>query len=126
MLVKRAVFDRIGFFDERFFLSAEDVDLSLRARKAGFEVVFVPSSVVRHKVSASSEGEGSALNTYYTSRNIPLVLTRDGVYFRTHLWTLMRLFKNLIALIVPGKRKVAKAAIRGIIDFYFGRYGKRY
>lgn len=51
MLVKKAVFKKIGLFDERFFLYFEDVDFCLRAKKAGFSVCVEPRSQVVHKLS---------------------------------------------------------------------------
>src|SRR5204862_3775349 len=53
MAISRALVDRVGYLDERLFAYVEDVDLSLRARAAGFRVLFVPDAVVRHKGSAS-------------------------------------------------------------------------
>ncbi len=56
MLVKREVIERIGKLDESFFIYGEDADWSLRAARAGYRLRFVPSSVIWHKVSASSGG----------------------------------------------------------------------
>lgn len=49
-------FRAVGGFDERFGMYAEDVDLSLRVRAQGFSIDYEPSSVVRHRVSASFRG----------------------------------------------------------------------
>lgn len=38
MVVKKNVFEKIGFFDERFFMYYEDVDFCVRARSQGFSV----------------------------------------------------------------------------------------
>lgn len=48
MLIDRKVFEKIGLFDERYFLYYEDTDLSLRARKKGFPLLVVPSASIRH------------------------------------------------------------------------------
>ncbi|MEK7550055.1 MAG: glycosyltransferase family 2 protein [Patescibacteria group bacterium] len=48
LLIHREVFEKIGFLDEDFFLYYEDVDFSLRARKAGFSCLVVPESRVTH------------------------------------------------------------------------------
>ena len=53
-LVRRKVFDEIGLFDERFFFYAEDADLCLRSRKAGWNVMFVPQNRIIHVRGASS------------------------------------------------------------------------
>ncbi len=49
LLVRRAAFDAIGGFDERYFLYMEDVDLGDRLGKAGWLNVYVPSAEVLHQ-----------------------------------------------------------------------------
>ncbi len=57
LIVKRAVFDEIGGFDDHFFpLYADDVDLSWRVRAAGFAVRHVPAAVVVHDKPIEVEG----------------------------------------------------------------------
>ena len=46
-------FESIGMFDESFFMYGEDVDLSVRFRKQGGQIFFVPESIIWHKVSSS-------------------------------------------------------------------------
>ena len=54
MLVRRAVVNRIGLLDERFFMYGEDIDWCMRARGAGWTVRYEPSIVVRHLHGAAS------------------------------------------------------------------------
>ena len=74
MLVRREVFERIGLFDEAFFLYYEETDLALRAAKAGFECWYVPASRVFHHCGQASgiTGERAAHtripNYWYASR----------------------------------------------------------
>ncbi len=49
-------FESLGMFDESFPMYGEDVDLSLRIRKNGGKIQYVPESKVWHKVSASLGG----------------------------------------------------------------------
>lgn len=51
-LVKRTCIERIGLFDERFFLYAEETDFSHRARLAGLRVVYCPVTIIHHKDGA--------------------------------------------------------------------------
>lgn len=48
-LILRALVEKIGLYDERFFRFYEDVEFSLRARKAGFRLNWAPGALVRHK-----------------------------------------------------------------------------
>jgi N-acetylglucosaminyl-diphospho-decaprenol L-rhamnosyltransferase len=48
LLLRKAAFDRIGGFDERYFMYMEDVDLGDRLARAGFENVYVPTAEILH------------------------------------------------------------------------------
>ena len=48
LLVRREAFDAVGGFDERFFLYSEEVDLCLRARRAGWKVLHSPAVTILH------------------------------------------------------------------------------
>src|SRR2546421_3029580 len=70
MLISRKAIERVGAFDPELFFLHEDVDLSLRARAAGFEVLLVPDARVWHRVAASQDGhERTPLTSYYGMRN---------------------------------------------------------
>lgn len=55
MLVRREPFDRVGRFDERYFLYWEDADLCRRLRIAGFTTRYVPRARVRHPGGTSAK-----------------------------------------------------------------------
>lgn len=73
----RDVLDRIGGFDEDFFLNFEDVDLSLRARHAGENILFLPSVKVYHKGSASLGGKKSRTSLFYSERNFLAMVLKN-------------------------------------------------
>jgi GT2 family glycosyltransferase len=50
MLIRRAAFQNIGELDENFFLYYEDVDYCMRARRAGWKVVYTPFGTASHFV----------------------------------------------------------------------------
>jgi GT2 family glycosyltransferase len=50
---RRAVFDEVGGYDERFFAYYEDVDLAWRARSRGYGCRFLPKARVLHQHSAT-------------------------------------------------------------------------
>jgi GT2 family glycosyltransferase len=68
-LMPKAVFDEIGGFDEDFFVSHEDVDLSYRARLRGYRCRYVAAAVVRHRGSATL-GRASAFAVFHGQRNL--------------------------------------------------------
>jgi N-acetylglucosaminyl-diphospho-decaprenol L-rhamnosyltransferase len=54
LIVRRKVFEEISELDEGYFLYFEEVDFCLRARKAGWQIWFVPESRVVHLEGAST------------------------------------------------------------------------
>jgi len=68
-LIPKAVFEEIGGFDDEFFLSHEDVDLSYRAQLRGYRCRYVADSIVRHRGS-SSIGRSSRLAVFHGQRNL--------------------------------------------------------
>jgi len=70
LLIKREVITHLGTFDPIYDPAYyEDVDLCLRAKSAGYRVVFVPRAKVWHKISASGGGEYSSFKIYLKTRN---------------------------------------------------------
>jgi GT2 family glycosyltransferase len=115
MLVKREVFEQAGVFDNNYFLYYEDSDLSVRVKKAGFGISYVPKSMVWHKNAGSAGGSGSELQDYYITRN-RLLFGFKYAPARSKL----ALFRESLALLLKG-RKWQK---QGVIDFYKKRFGK--
>jgi GT2 family glycosyltransferase len=128
MAISRALAEEVGLLDERLFAYVEDVDLSLRARAAGFSVVFVPDATVRHKGSASTGGAASTTNMYYSTRNTIAVVERvrplppllrslrRGVVVGAHLAQ---------SLGHPDRRAAAGAVYAGWRDARAGHFGQR-
>lgn len=83
-LTRKSVLDKVGLFDENFFMYGEDLDLCLRIKKAGYKVMFVPDvKIVHYKgvssglkthsqkiTTAGSETRVKAFNSFYESMKI--------------------------------------------------------
>lgn len=54
VMIRREVFERVGVLDEGFFMYFEDVELSFRARQAGYEIMHEPRARVVHLRGGSS------------------------------------------------------------------------
>ena len=128
MLIKKAVFDRIGFLDEKYFLYFEDADFNVRAQKAGFKLAIEPNAMVYHKVSSSTSSLGPTKLLYYHYRNAHLFNIKNGPVWAKLLlpfWSIYVILKQLVKIIfVPKKRKISMAILRGVLDFYKGRFGQ--
>jgi hypothetical protein len=74
---RREVPESIGLFDAEFFMYSEDVDLALRARRAGFACVYLPDAVVLHKGSLSAARAPHRPLMEIRYRNVLLTLVRN-------------------------------------------------
>src|SRR5262249_50074887 len=128
LAVSRDAVEQAGLLDETLFMYVEDVDWSLRIRRAGFAVVLVPGARVRHKGSGSSGGRLSTTNLYYGTRNTIVVAERfapfprgaralrRGVIVGAHLAQ---------AATHPHRLDAVRAVFSGWRDARAGRLGQR-
>lgn len=87
---RRAMVEQIGFLDDDFFFSCEDVDLGWRANLAGWQTLYVPTAVIYHKLKAS--GGSGAMSSYHDGRNFLYVLWKNypTSLFRKHWRKIVR------------------------------------
>jgi len=60
LLAKKSTVERIGLLDESYFMYSEDADWCMRARRAGFRIMYEPRARIWHKVSVSAGGHLSS------------------------------------------------------------------
>lgn len=116
MMIKREVIEKIGYLDDKFYLYLEDLDYCLRAKKADFTLMYVPTSIIWHVNAGSSGGAGNSLHEYYLTRN-RLVIGMRYATIRTKLALVREAMKFLISS--PIKRKA-------VLDAAFGKFGNQY
>jgi len=71
---RRAMLEEIGFLDDDFFFSCEDVDVGWRANLAGWEVWYAPTAVIYHKLKATG---GAVTGSYYDGRNFLYLIWKN-------------------------------------------------
>jgi len=77
VLLRRDLFERLGGFDEAFFLYSEEVDLLYRARRLGAETWYDPAAEVEH-VWGGTAGRSSALTLQERARSHVRYLAKHG------------------------------------------------
>ncbi len=95
LAVERTTWDRLGGFDERFYMYGEDADLSMRAARLGFRPRITPDAVAVHGVGVSSgrkahknrllmTGKATLARVHWSARRARtgLALLRAGVLLR--------------------------------------------
>lgn len=114
-LLRRALFDEVGGYDERYFAFYEDVDLNLRARIAGWRFGYVPAAVVWHLGNASwmaAAPQPSAWNARLVARN--RIATQAKFMPATALPRILAV--ELGALLRAARRRRFRATLRGKLE----------
>ena len=75
LLASRAAWTKLGGMDERYFLYGEDMDFSMRARRAGYRPVICPDAQIVHENGMSSATPAHKLRLLYRGK---------ACYFHTH------------------------------------------
>jgi GT2 family glycosyltransferase len=112
--IRRAVFDRVGLYDESLFYGGEELDLSYRLLEAGFHILFDPSVAVMHH---SAGGVGASNAAYFYARNRPWVALR-------HL-PLLCCVTHIVAwwvwsIAIGFRERAVRGALRGMRDCMAG------
>jgi GT2 family glycosyltransferase len=71
-LVKRELYDITGGYDTEFAFQGEDFDWQVRAKQAGYKIIYTPYAKLWHKESMTI-GKTSPFKAYYDARN-PLIV----------------------------------------------------
>jgi len=141
LAVHREVFERIGMFDERFFLQLEETDFHLRAVAAGYKAYCDPSAKIFHKESRAFGGTRAAIKTYYATRNTLLIIEKTHHGLNAKLRGLKSLYWSLSNLAAQTEQwprvgvprfvfwlmstaPSARAIRAGIADYLRRRFGK--
>lgn len=72
---RRQMLQEIGFLDDDYFFSCEDVDLAWRINLAGWQVLYLPTAIVYHKLKAS--GTTGANSSFYDGRNFLYLIWKN-------------------------------------------------
>ncbi len=109
-IYRKSVFEEIGYFDEAFFAYLEDMDISYRARLAGYKCVLASESKVLHVGSGASGSRHNSFKVGLAARNSMLVM-----YKNMPLWQIMF---NLPVIFMGFVIKAAYFAGKGLVREY--------
>jgi GT2 family glycosyltransferase/lipopolysaccharide/colanic/teichoic acid biosynthesis glycosyltransferase len=109
MMLRREVVEQVGFFDEDYFMYGEDIDLSYRIKKAGWQIVYTPATkVIHYKGESTKKSEFSVIVNFYSTMLIFIrkhfsgrysialrILLTFGIYFRAVMAVIIQTIRNL-------------------------------
>ena len=98
MLVPRAALDKVGLFDEQFFMYGEDVDLSYRLLRGGFRNYYLPVPILHYKGESTRKTSFRYIHNFYHAMLL---------FFRKHYGHLTILLSFPVQLAIVGRAFLA-------------------
>lgn len=100
-LVRKKILDKVGWFDEDYFLDGEDVDLCWKIGKAGWKLIYYPEVSIIH-LKGVTKGKNKE-----AKKKVPLAekikfrasgVTSMEIFYRKRLWSKYPLPLNLLVI----------------------------
>ena len=120
LLIRRATLDQIGLLDESYFIYGDEADLQYRLNKAGWKVVFLPSSTIIHFGGRSMDRWKRRKMVYrgkmlFYKKNYGFLST---LFLRIMFFVMsfLKLLVWCVGFIVPSRNEQAKKELRSNLD----------
>ena len=116
MFMPMATLDKVGLLDERFFMYGEDIDLSYRILKGGYEVHYIPdTTIIHYKGESTKKGSLNYVKTFYNAMGLYVDkhytgsggvmfgrFLKMGIWLRASVSAARRLISNILPMIFDG------------------------
>ncbi len=91
MMIRKQIIDRVGYFDEDYFMYGEDIDLCYRIIKAGGKIYYTPKTkAIHYKGESTKKGEFSYITNFYSS-----MLIFINKHFKDHYSVFVKIILTL-------------------------------
>ncbi|QQS38585.1 glycosyltransferase family 2 protein [Candidatus Woesebacteria bacterium] len=81
-LTRKSIFDKIGWFDEDYFLDGEDIDICWRIKAQGWKIMYYPKVSITHVKKASKKKPNAENKKIFTTAGVNAM----EIFYRKHLW----------------------------------------
>jgi hypothetical protein len=122
LLIDKIAFEKIGFFDENFFLYYEDLDFLMRAKIKGISTWLIPEARLLHHVSGSITRTSNEAFFFWMGYSSWLYFSKHAQLWQWIFilpWRLAHAIKLSVQFIFTGRYNALSAYIRGNSAFIF-------
>jgi GT2 family glycosyltransferase len=115
VLYRKSVLEKIGYFDESFFMYYEDVEICERARLYGYKTMYCPKAIVHHYHAQSSKEWSPFFNYHAEKGRLIHVLFHFpfSVFIKEYI---SFLFSSVAKLLIQRKIEYIKATISVLLN----------
>lgn len=97
-MMRKVALDKVGLLDEDFFMYGEDIDLSYRLLKGGYENWYIPAKILHYKGESTQKSSFRYVHVFYKAMLI---------FFRKHYGHLSLVFSLPIKIAIYLKAAIA-------------------
>ena len=94
MFIRKEALDKVGLLDETYFMYGEDIDLSYRVLKAGYQNYYIPTQILHYKGESTKKDSIKYVNTFYKAMVI---------FFKKHFSHYSIIYSLFITLVIAMK-----------------------
>lgn len=98
MFIRKEALDEVGLLDETFFMYGEDIDLSYRVLKAGYQNYYIPTNILHYKGESTKKDSIRYVNAFHKAMVI---------FFKKHFAHCSFLYSAFITLAIVVKGVMA-------------------
>ncbi|MFH1283565.1 MAG: glycosyltransferase family 2 protein [bacterium] len=121
MLIRTELLEIIGYFDEKYFMYLEDVDICLRAKRNNYLIQYYPDFIIDHKISQSAGSEYSYFSSFFRWRNRLLLVNKNAkklnfYFFKFVIFPLIAcrdMFRYIVYFQIKGISSMIKGLLHG-------------
>ncbi|MCU5433795.1 glycosyltransferase family 2 protein [Bacillus mobilis] len=132
LLFRREILETVGYMNEDYFLLFEETEWNIRIKQKGYKILYIPDSIIYHKVSISSGGENNIAPyaAYYEIRNGYVMVDRtQPSYYKIPAFCAMlfKAMKKHVKILLHGQDKKfvrSKYILLGVIHGIQKKMGK--
>ncbi|MCX8105120.1 MAG: glycosyltransferase [Ignavibacterium album] len=116
MMMRKEVYDKVGGFDEQFFMYGEDLDLCYRIQKAGYKIYYVHSTqIIHYKGESTKRSSLDETKVFYDAMHLFVKKHLSGSFIVELILRSAIAVRSLFAFL--GKKKLIIISV--ILDFIF-------
>jgi GT2 family glycosyltransferase len=96
LLTKKDILDKVGWFDEDYFLDGEDIDLCWKIKRDGWKIMYYPKVTIKHiKKASKKKPQNKSERKKFVSSGVESM----ELFYRKRLWDKYPLVLNVIIII---------------------------
>ena len=116
MMIRKDVYEKVGGFDERFFMYGEDLDLCYRVQQAGYKVFYIHNTqVIHYKGESTKRSNLDETKLFYDAMHLFVKKHLSSFLIVEIILRIAIVFRKLFAFL--GKRKLT--LLTALADFVF-------